>query len=126
MDFLTTTILSGITYDILKQGIGFTVDVLKTKLNGWHLKEDDFEELANTLNSATETDKKTKECWEKFLNSNENIKSILHKATKLNYGEIVQDMQSATFTDGSVNVGGSINKLYIKCNNPTDDDSKKK
>ena len=49
MDFLTSTILSGMLYDGFKSGATLTVNFLKEKLQGWLFDNDVLEQLTDKL-----------------------------------------------------------------------------
>ena len=51
MDFLTSTILSGLLYDGFKSGALLTIDLLKEKLTGWIFDEETLHELTHKLES---------------------------------------------------------------------------
>ena len=49
MEFITTTILSGVIYDILKRGVFLTKDVLANNLKKWLIDDATLEKLAIKL-----------------------------------------------------------------------------
>jgi hypothetical protein len=49
MDFLTSTILSGMLYDGFKSGATLTASFLKEKLQGWLFDEDVIKQLTDNL-----------------------------------------------------------------------------
>ena len=50
MEFMTSTILSGILYDGFVKGVKISTEFLKGKLQGWLFDDELIEELANKLN----------------------------------------------------------------------------
>ncbi|MEZ8291851.1 MULTISPECIES: GapS6a family protein [Vibrio] len=51
MDFLTSTLLSGVLYDGFKKGVAITSDFLKEKLQGWLFDDELLEKLAEQVNA---------------------------------------------------------------------------
>ncbi|HFQ5303478.1 GapS6a family protein [Vibrio vulnificus] len=51
MDFLTSTLLSGVLYDGFKKGLVITSDFLKEKLQGWLFDDELLEKLAEQVNA---------------------------------------------------------------------------
>lgn len=132
MEFLTSTILSGITYDLIKKGVTITADILRKKLTNWIFKDEDLAELSKAINTATEFDKKTDKYWEAFLDSNEDIQNISKRIQKQINTQIYQDLSTANITgDNVTNVvnnynsnNNNINNYFYNLNN--ENDSKKK
>lgn len=121
MNFLASTMLSGITYDLVKAGMSLTAKFLKEKLKDWILKDKDYEKLADAINSATETDKSTQEDWKTFLDSNETINTILQRAQKAENNSMVQDFSNASIQNSGI-IANKIDNVTIN----NSDDSKKK
>lgn len=127
MGFLASTMLSGMTYDLVKAGMKLTAKFLKEKLKDWIFEEEDYEKLANAINSATETDKSTQKCWEAFLDSNETVNTILQRAQKAENNSVVQNFSNAKFENvGVAGVGNLHIGTFTQNINSNDDDSKKK
>lgn len=121
MNFLESTMLSGVTYDLIKVGMKLTANFLKEKLKDWILEEEDYEKLANAINSATKTDKSTQKCWEAFLDSNEAVNTILERAQKAENNSMVQDFSNASIQNSGI-IANKIESVTIN----NSDDSKKK
>ncbi|PCD85657.1 GapS6a family protein [Vibrio mediterranei] len=51
MNFLTSTLLSGVLYDGFKKGAAITSDFLKEKLQGWLIDDELLEKLTEKVNS---------------------------------------------------------------------------
>lgn len=51
MDFLTSTLLSGVLYDGFKKGTAITSDFLKEKLQGWLIDDALLEKLIEKVNA---------------------------------------------------------------------------
>lgn len=123
MNFLASTMLSGVTYDLIKVGMKLTANFLKEKLKDWILKEEDYEKLAETINTAAEIEenKKNEECWEAFLDSNETINTILERAQKAENNSMVQNFSNASIQNSGI-IANKIESVTIN----NSDDSKKK
>lgn len=52
MDILTASILSGLIYDGVKSGAALGVEMLKSKLQGWIIDEDQINMMAERLKEA--------------------------------------------------------------------------
>ncbi len=51
MNFLTSTLLSGVLYDGYKKGLAITSDFLKENLQGWLFDDELLEKLAEQVNA---------------------------------------------------------------------------
>ncbi|MGI2160963.1 GapS6a family protein [Shewanella oncorhynchi] len=51
MDFLTSSVLSGMLYDGFKEGIAITTDFLKGKLQGWLVDDALLDKLTEKVNA---------------------------------------------------------------------------
>lgn len=125
MEFLTSTILSGIAYDMMKKGIVLTAEILREKLKGWILKDEDYIKSVEIINNASETDKKTEKYLEAFLDSNKDIQEILKRAVKDKQSSVVQDFSNTNVQKGGV-VTGIMNGNVINNFASNEKDTKKK
>ena len=78
MDFLTSTILSGLLYDGFKSGALLTIDLLKEKLTGWIFDEEPLHELTHKLESM-HLDDLSEHAIERKINEASEIQSYLQK-----------------------------------------------
>ncbi len=100
MDFLTSTILSGVAWDGIKKLGSITGSYLKDRLKGWILEENDYEKIANIINESPECMRSTEKFLDAFIDSNEDIKSILEKAKSTsNYNQCINNSE---FTNSPV------------------------
>ena len=108
MEFLTSAILGGIFYDVVKEGVKLTGGYVKKMLKNWILDDKDCETLARTINEAPEALKKTEKFMEAYLDDNADVKEILSRTSPVN-----QYMQSNNTFDQSPNQQGNNNRMYI-------------
>ncbi len=92
VDFLTTVVLGGIAYDILKVSGKITLDNLKMRLKAWLLDDSDLNAIAQTVNRAPENAKESAKNLEAFLEESPIIREILSqaKSTKINVGDRIK------------------------------------
>ncbi len=77
MDFLTSTILSGIAWDVIKEGTKLTKSYLQEHLRNWVLRDQEYEVIVNTINNASDQDTKSIKYLDAYIDSNDEIKKIL-------------------------------------------------
>lgn len=90
MDFLTSTILSGMLYDSFKSGATLTASFLKEKLQGWLFDDDVVEQLADKL-KALELEDLSEHAIEKKINKTPSVLDCI-KQIKIeqNIGSVTQ------------------------------------
>lgn len=84
MEFITTTILSGVIYDILKRGVFLTKDVLANNLKKWLIDDATLEKLAIKLQELNLNDEMSEKAIEREINSSNQIKELLSKISTHN------------------------------------------
>ena len=84
MEFITTTILSGVIYDILKRGVFLTKDVLANNLKKWLIDDATLEKLAIKLQELNLNDEMSEKAIEREINSSNQIKELLNKISTHN------------------------------------------
>lgn len=84
MGFLTSTILSGVAWDSIKQVGKVSIDKLKEGLKEWILGEQEYETIANKINHAPEIIKETQDLLKAYIDSQEELKNILQSAKSIN------------------------------------------
>lgn len=84
MEFITTTILSGVIYDILKRGVFLTKDVLANNLKKWLIDDATLEKLAIKLQELNLNDEMSEKAIEREINSSNGIKELLSKISAHN------------------------------------------
>lgn len=77
MDFMTSTILSGIAFDIIKNGTLFTTDILKEKLRNWLIDDVTLQQLSEALNSLEINDEMSPKAIERRIDRHVNLNSLL-------------------------------------------------
>ncbi|MBB6714783.1 hypothetical protein [Clostridium gasigenes] len=120
MEMLTTTILSGMVWDIIKGGGKLTADYLKKKLKAWILEEESYQVITSSINDASDNDKKSIKYLDAYIDSDDKIKEILKTATPT-----VGYMQDNNSYIGSVNATGNKGTQTITINNGGDIETKK-
>lgn len=89
MDFLPATILSGVTYDLLKHGVELTVSSLKNKLTSWMLSETQLEKIVKELQALEVNDEMSEKAIQRKLDESELLRTILEEVQKANNSSIV-------------------------------------
>ncbi len=80
MDFITATVLSGVTYDLLKHGAQISATSLKDKLRNWLLSDTQLATLADEISSLEINDEMSEKVIQKKLEQSELIKIILNSS----------------------------------------------
>lgn len=76
MEFLTSTILSGMLYDGFSRGIRLSSDFLKQKLQNWIIDEQTIEHLIDKLRTLNLEDLRERAIEQKINNSDDILKYI--------------------------------------------------
>lgn len=84
MEFITTTILSGVIYDILKRGVFLTKDVLANNLKKWLMDDTTLEKLTVKLQALNLNDEMSEKAIEREIKSSNEIKELLSKISAHN------------------------------------------
>jgi hypothetical protein len=82
MDFLTSTILSGIAWDGIKKVGILTGNYIKQNLRDWVLEDSDYEKIAKIINDAPDYAKNSQKFLDAFIDSDEQLKVAMSNATK--------------------------------------------
>ena len=93
MDFLTSTLLSGMLYDGFKNGVAITTGFLKEKLHGWIVDDTLLETLAYKVNTLELKDY-GEHVIERKLNESSEIQQILkliQPEQNTNIGSVTQN-----------------------------------
>jgi hypothetical protein len=93
MDFLTSTVLSGVLYDGFKKGAAITSDFLKEKLQGWLIDNELLENLTEKVNTLQLQDY-GELVIERKLNQSEELQEMLKLITPVqntNIGMVTQN-----------------------------------
>ena len=76
MDFMTTTIFSGILYDCFKTGISLSIPTLKEKLQNWVVDDAVVEKLYESV-STLKLEELGERAIEKRLSTNQSVQECL-------------------------------------------------
>lgn len=74
---MTSAILSGIAFDIIKNGTVFTADILKKELRNWLVDNDTLQQLSEGLNSLDIDDEMSPKAIERRIDSHANLNGLL-------------------------------------------------
>lgn len=102
MDFLTATVLSGIVYDMLKNGIGLSVSNLNGRLKEWMVDEIVSPALSEELNRLNLTDEMSEKTLEKEMMSSPTLIELLGKVKRREGNVIIQ-----SHSGSGDNIGGN-------------------
>ncbi|CAH3600518.1 TPA: hypothetical protein JD893_23420 [Citrobacter freundii] len=92
MDFVTSTLLSGIIYDGFKHGVGITAEFLKEKLQRWVIDDSLLDKLSNKINDLNLEDF-SENVIERKLNESSEIQGVLSliQPCQNNIGTVTQN-----------------------------------
>ena len=82
MEFITSAVLSGFLYDMLKHGASITADSLKEKLKGWLLDDSITPMLDKELADLTLNDELSESAIEKRINQAPKLLELLSSIKK--------------------------------------------
>jgi hypothetical protein len=105
MDFLTSTILSGVAWDGIKLSGKVTVGFLKDKLRGWLIGEDDIEKIVDKLNAIPEGYKKNVKFLEAAIEEDQQLLQLINKIQQRQDTQI--NLQNSHNEKSTVISGGS-------------------
>lgn len=104
MEFLTSTILSGIAYDAIKKGINITINYVKSKLKSWIIDDDAIECITNSLNNIPSTCQRSAGLIKEHLDIDEELQKRLKSInSSLNISNIINIHQNNGITIGENN-----------------------
>ncbi len=102
MDFLTATVLSGVVYDMLKNGIGLSVSNLNGRLKEWMVDEIVSPALSEELNRLNLTDEMSEKTLEKEMMRSPTLIELLGKVKRREGNVIIQ-----SHSGSGDNIGGN-------------------
>ena len=82
MEFLSSVVLSGFLYDMLKHGVSVTSDTIKTKLKDWAVDEVIAPALSEEINKLNLTDELSESAIEKRISQAHNLVEIINSIKK--------------------------------------------
>jgi len=89
MDFLSTAVLSGIAYDILKKGLSLSASNLKEKLKDWAEVEIIVPRIAEELNKLALTDDMSEKAIERSINQSQSLLELLTTVKKPQVSNVI-------------------------------------
>jgi hypothetical protein len=112
MDYLTASILSGLLYDGAKHGATFTIDFLKSKLQGWLVDEDTIKKIVAELECAGVDEDLAPHAMERKIGKHAPLMELLREIKPNNevtrqqsvVGHNVHSTGSSTVSIGNINI----------------------
>jgi len=122
MDLITTTIVSGLIYDVFKMGVTEYATCVNVALKDLVLSDEEKNLIAQDFSTSSEEDRSSKESLENFFeNKAPNTKQIMkNKYTQYNISQTGNGNVGVVHGDSKVS-----NDTYIINNPPQSIDSKK-
>jgi hypothetical protein len=90
MEFLTTTILSGVVYDLLKHGLTITAQNLKDKMRDWIIDNEKSEQLETHITHLGINDEMSESAIEKRFSNSAELINLLNEIKPANSVNISQ------------------------------------
>jgi len=92
MEFLSSVVLSGFLYDMLKHGISVTANTIKTKLKDWAINEVVATALADEISKLNLTDELSESAIENRINQASSLVGLMGTIKKAeNVTTIIQN-----------------------------------
>lgn len=82
MEFLSSVVLSGILYDMLKHGVSVTSDTVKTKLKDWAIDEVVAPALSEEISKLNLTDELSESAIEKRISKAPSLVELINSIEK--------------------------------------------
>lgn len=105
MDFLTSTILSGLAWDGIKYAGSVSSNYLKEKLTTWIIDDKELEIIASKINDIPEAYKKNEKFLELAIEEDAQLMELLKKINPKN--DTYVDISKSNFQNSTVNAVGS-------------------
>lgn len=114
MEFLTSTILSGLAWDGIKEMGKITGTYIKKKLKGWIIDDKQAYEIAENINQMPELYKKSEKILEGAIEDNERLMNILKSIRSESKYEQnnSNSTNSGNFVNGNGNSTGNTTNNY--------------
>ncbi len=77
MDFMTSAMLSGIVYDMVKRGVGMSMDSLKSRLNYWLVDDNVIKEMSTRLNELNINESMSERAIQEHIERNESLMKLM-------------------------------------------------
>ena len=110
MEFLTSTILSGLLWDGIKSGISISVEFLKSKLHNWIISDTDYEKLANAIAKLPNFSKTNYDTFNEYVSSSSDIQNVLKNIIPISLS------QDNRYSSGTIVGIGYVQELNINQN----------
>lgn len=96
MDFLTASILSGVAYDYIKNGLTLSADLLKEKLKDWLISDDIAIAISKELENLELTDEYSERVIERKISESSQLIKLIEAVKPAHKGNtIVQNHHGA-------------------------------
>jgi hypothetical protein len=82
MEFLSSVVLSGFLYDMLKHGVSLSSDTIKTKLKDWAVDEIIAPALSKEISKLNLNDELSESAIEKRISQSHNLVEIINSIKK--------------------------------------------
>ena len=89
MGVVLESIISGVIWDLIKSGVRLTGIAIKEKLQDWILPVEDLQKIADRVNAAAETDKKSAKYIEAYLEEHQDLIDIIKSARQVNNSGVI-------------------------------------
>lgn len=95
-EFLASTILSGIAYDIMKCGAILGVDDLKDRLRGWLISDAQLATITYELNKLELTDEMSETAIARKITGSSELKQLLENIKPISEGNTIIQTHSGS------------------------------
>jgi len=89
MEYLTSAVFSGIVYDLLKTNIQISANLLKDRLKGWLIDDNELRSLSERINSINNATEMSEKALEKQFDNDPLVKQILINTKQNNSNNII-------------------------------------
>lgn len=113
MDFITSSILSGIVYDVFNSGIKLTVQALKKPLQGWLIDEDMIAQLVDKISESGISEDMGQAAIQRRIDANDDLTSFLKQIKSGENQSVLMRDVSVTLADNEI---GTSNTILINSN----------
>lgn len=95
-DFLTSTVLSGIAYDIMKCGVIISIDALRLRLKNWLINESEITALNDELNRLDLTNEMSETVIERKISDSCDLQSLIKNIKPASEGAKIHQQHSGS------------------------------
>jgi hypothetical protein len=113
MEFLSVSILSGLIYDGIKSGTNICVEMLKERLQGWLIDEEQVKRLVDQLNEAGVNEDLNLNAIQRKIEGNQNLLDFINNIQALKNDTLINQTSTVGHNvtssgGGNVTVGGIV------------------